>query len=124
MKIHWPLLFACAALLAAGNAAAQAHQPPKIEADTYVWENAENPYSGNAQAIAEGQRLYRSTCYICHADTGSRGPNLRKSRLKGQAFLKIVINGRKGTQMPAWKGKLSEEEMWKIYSFLEVPLSQ
>ncbi len=107
--------------LPAGHALAQAHQPPKVDADTYVWEHTDNPFAGDAEAIAEGQRLYRSTCYICHADTGARGPNLRKSKLKGQAFLKIVIHGRKGTQMPAWKGKLSEAEMWKIYSFIEAP---
>ena len=114
----------CAAALAFAlcEAAGQAHQPPKIEAETYVWEHAENPYSGDAEAIAEGQKLYRSTCYICHGDTGARGPNLRKSKLKGQAFMKIVIQGRKGTQMPAWKGKLTESEMWKLYSFIEVPL--
>jgi mono/diheme cytochrome c family protein len=23
--------------------------------------------------------------------------------------------------MPAWKGKLSEEEMWKILAFIEAP---
>jgi mono/diheme cytochrome c family protein len=116
------LLLAAGALgLPSGHALAQAHQPPKVDADTYVWEHTENPFSGDAEAIAEGQRLYRSTCYICHADTGARGPNLRKSKLKGQAFLKIVIHGRKGTQMPAWKGKLSETEMWKIYSFIEAP---
>jgi mono/diheme cytochrome c family protein len=33
----------------------------------------------------------------------------------------VVIKGRKGTQMPAWKGKLSEDEMWKIYTFLRAP---
>jgi mono/diheme cytochrome c family protein len=115
---------AAALCLGAGEAAAQAHQPPKVEVDGYQWERTENSFSGDAEAIAEGQRLYRSTCYICHADTGSRGPNLRKSKLKGQAFLKVVINGRRNTQMPAWKGKLSEDEMWKIYSFLEVPLAQ
>lgn len=121
MKIH--SRFACAAvlMLALGEAAGQAHQPPKVDADSYVWEHTENPYSGDPEAIAEGQRLYRSTCYICHADTGARGPNLRKSKLKGQAFLKIVIHGRKGTQMPAWKGKLTETEMWKVYSFIEAP---
>lgn len=105
--------------LFAGAAFPQAHQPPKVEVDDYQWEYADNPFGGDADAIAEGQRLYRSTCYICHADTGSRGPNLRKSKLKGQAFLKVVINGRKNTQMPAWKGKLTESEMWKIYSFIE-----
>lgn len=122
MKSAFILLLATGALvLPLRQALAQAHQPPKVDADTYVWEHTENPFSGDTDAIAEGRRLYRSTCYICHADTGARGPNLRKSKLKGQAFLKIVIQGRKGTQMPAWKGKLSEAEMWKIYSFIEAP---
>lgn len=122
MKSAFILLLATGALvLPLRQALAQAHQPPKVDADTYVWEHTENPFSGDTDAIAEGRRLYRSTCYICHADNGARGPNLRKSKLKGQAFLKIVIQGRKGTQMPAWKGKLSEAEMWKIYSFIEAP---
>jgi len=121
LKIHSRLVCAAALMFVLGEAAGQAHQPPKVDADSYVWEHTENPYSGDPEAIAEGQRLYRSTCYICHADTGARGPNLRKSKLKGQAFLKIVIHGRKGTQMPAWKGKLTEAEMWKVYSFIEAP---
>jgi mono/diheme cytochrome c family protein len=103
---------------------AQAHQPPKIEADAYEWQHADNPYSGNETAALEGRRLYRSTCYICHLDAGGRGPNLRKSKLKGRDFIRVVINGKKGTQMPAWKGKLSEEEMWKILVFLEVPAAK
>jgi cytochrome c oxidase cbb3-type subunit 3 len=120
LKSAFVLLLAAGALaLPFRDAFAQAHQPPRVDVDTYVWEHTENPFNGDAEAIAEGQRLYRSTCYICHADTGARGPNLRKSKLKGQAFLRIVIHGRKGTQMPAWKGKLSETEMWKIYSFIE-----
>ena len=107
--------------LTLADASAQAHQPPKVEPDTYQWQYAENPYPGDADAIRDGQRLYRSTCNICHAGSGSRGPNLRKSKLKGQAFIRIVLNGRKGTQMPAWKGKLTEDDMWKIYTFLEAP---
>lgn len=102
----------------------QAHQPPKIETDSYQWQYSENPFASDADAISEGGRLYKSSCYICHADTGARGPNLRKSKLKGQAFVKVVINGKKGTQMPAWKGKLTEEEMWKILTFIEAPLPQ
>lgn len=115
------MVFLLGVLAPCDRASAQAHQPPKQEQDGYAWEYADNPFAGDATAIAEGRRLYRSTCYICHADTGSRGPNLRRSKLKGQQFLKIVLNGRKGTQMPAWKGKLSEEEMWKILAFIEAP---
>ena len=100
---------------------AQAHQPPKVEQDEYVWQHENNPFSGDADAIAAGRRLYGSTCYICHLDAGGRGPDLRKSRLTGKDFVRVVINGRKGTQMPAWRGKLTEEEMWKIVAFLEAP---
>lgn len=124
---HASSVLACAVFLVAtlfhcDRATAQAHQPPRQEQDGYVWEHTDNPFAGDATAIAEGRRLYRSTCYICHADTGSRGPNLRKSRLKGQQFVRIVMNGRKGTQMPAWKGKLTEDEMWKILTFIEAPV--
>ena len=103
------------------EAYAQAHQPPKIEKDDYVWEHESNPFSADPDAIVQGRRLYRSTCHICHLDTGGRGPDLRKSKLRGKDFIRIVLNGKMGTQMPAWKGKLSEEEMWKIYTFLQAP---
>ena len=105
----------------AGETWPQAHQPPKVQKDDYVWEHESNPFGADPDAIVQGRRLYRSTCYICHLDAGGRGPDLRKSRLKEQDFMRVVINGRKGTQMPAWKGKLSEEEMWKIYAFLQAP---
>jgi mono/diheme cytochrome c family protein len=98
---------------------AQAHQPPKVETDDYAWQHVANPYGDDAEAIEQGRSLYRRTCYICHLDAGGRGPNLRKSALKGQDFMRVVLNGKKNTQMPAWKGKLSEEDMWKILAYLE-----
>lgn len=117
------LLLVAAALICLQPAAAsgQAHQPPKVEHDDYAWQHESNPYSGDAQAVAEGRRLYRSTCYICHLDSGGRGPDLRKSKLKGRDFMRIVIRGRKGTQMPAWLGKLSEDQMWMILAYVEAP---
>jgi len=60
-----------ALLLFAGNALAQAHQPPKVEVDDYQWQHSDNPYTGNADSVAQGRRLYRSTCYICHLDSGA-----------------------------------------------------
>lgn len=120
----WPqrvlIAFGCFVLFTV-EAGAQAHQPPKVEQDDYLWQHESNPYSGDADAIASGRRLYRSTCYICHLDSGGRGPDLRKSKLKEKDFMRVVISGRKGTQMPAWKGKLSEDEMWKILAFVQAP---
>ena len=53
-----------------------------------------------------------------------RGRNLRNSKLKERDFIRVVINGQRNTQMPAWKGKLSEEQMWKILAYLEAPPAQ
>lgn len=97
----------------------QAHNPPKAQPDTYPYQWTENPFAGDPAQIATGRRLYKNTCYICHLDNGGRGPNLKKSQLKGTAFLRVMREGRKGTQMPSWKAKLSEEQMWQIYSFIE-----
>ena len=108
----------------AAQAFPQAHQPPKVEIDDYQWQYTENPFKDDAEAIARGRSLYRRTCYICHLDAGGRGPDLRKSALKGRDFIRITLNGRKNTQMPAWKGKLSEAELWKILAYLEAPPAQ
>jgi len=106
-------------LLVAGEVLAQAHQPPKVEIDDYQWQYADNPHSTNPESVAQGRRLYRSTCYICHLEAGGRGPDLRKSRLQGREFMRVVINGKKGTQMPAWKDKLTEDDMWKILAYID-----
>lgn len=111
-------LSAGGALLAPPDARAQAHNPPKAQADSYDYEWTENPFAGDAEEIADGQRLYKNTCYICHLDNGGRGPNLKKSKLVDTAFIRVVREGRKGTQMPAWREKLTEKEMWKIYAFI------
>jgi len=111
-------LSAGAALVAPNDARAQAHNPPKAQADTYDYQWTQNPFAGDEEKIADGQRLYKNTCYICHLENGGRGPNLKKSRLADTAFIRVVREGRKGTQMPAWRGKLTEEEMWKIYAYI------
>ncbi|HWP48360.1 MAG TPA: cytochrome c [Candidatus Limnocylindrales bacterium] len=78
-----------------------------------------NPFSGDPKSIQEGKVLYGSTCVICHGKKGGRGPDLTSTRLSNEAFIEVVLNGRKGTQMPAWREKLSEEEIWKILAYLE-----
>ena len=61
-----------------------------------------DPYLGQPDAIAEGDDLYHSHCIICHGLKGGRGPNIFATQLTDDQFLEVVINGRKGTQMPAW----------------------
>ena len=66
-----------------------------------------------------GRRLYRSKCILCHRNTGSRGPNLFKSELGDERFLETVINGRKGTSMPAFGLRMSPDDVWAVHAFVK-----
>lgn len=78
-----------------------------------------NPYLGDAAAIAEGRRLYRTRCIICHRNAGGRGPNLFSAEISDERFLETVINGRKGTQMPAFGLRMSPDEVWHVHAFVK-----
>jgi mono/diheme cytochrome c family protein len=78
-----------------------------------------DPYLGQADAIAAGHDIYGGKCYICHHSAGGRGPNLFASKLNDEQFLKVVTNGRKGTQMPAFGSRLSVDEIWRLRAFIK-----
>jgi len=78
-----------------------------------------DPYFGQPAAIDEGDHLYHNHCIGCHGLKGGRGPNIFATQLTNEQFLEVVINGRKGTQMPAWGFRLSPDDVWKIRAFLK-----
>jgi mono/diheme cytochrome c family protein len=78
-----------------------------------------DPFLGQADAIAEGDAIYHSKCIICHGLKGARGPNIFASTLTDEQFLEVVINGRKGTLMPAWGFRLSPDDVWKVHAFVK-----
>ena len=78
-----------------------------------------NPVLGQADAIEAGRDIYRSKCVVCHGSAGARGPNLFKTKLSDEGFLGTVINGRKGTLMPAWRLRLSPDEVWQVHAFIK-----
>jgi len=92
---------------------------------TFVLSNAAaddemtNPFLGQPAAIEEGLQIYRSKCYICHLSQGGRGPNLFATKISDEKFLETVINGRKGTQMPAFGLRLSPDDVWKVHAFVK-----
>ncbi len=77
-----------------------------------------NPYLGDPEAIAEGLRVYRGRCILCHPKRGGRGPNLFTGRLTDEQFLEVVINGREGTLMPAFGLKMSPDDVWQVHAFV------
>ena len=77
-----------------------------------------NPVLGDLSAIEAGRKTYRQRCYICHLSQGGRGPNLFARRLSDEAFLIIVINGRKGAAMPAFGLKMSPDQVWEVHAYV------
>jgi len=78
-----------------------------------------NPVLGQPQAIEQGEALYRSHCVVCHGRAGGRGPNLFETTLSDRQFMETVINGRKGTQMPAWGLRLSPDDVWAVEAYVK-----
>lgn len=85
---------------------------------------ARNPYEGNAHAIAEGYQLYRwMNCLGCHGEGGgSIGPSLwDDSWIYGSSPAEIaesILQGRPNG-MPAWSGRLTEDQVWKIVAYIQ-----
>jgi cytochrome c553 len=80
-------------------------------------------------AIAQSrpEQLYADNCAVCHsADRlGGTGPALipeTLSRLKGPALTKLIAEGRPATQMPAFAGKLSADDIGALAEYLITPL--
>jgi mono/diheme cytochrome c family protein len=78
-----------------------------------------NPVLGKPDAIEAGRDIYRAKCLVCHQSAGARGPNIFATKLTDEQFLEIVINGRKGTQMPAFGERLSPDEVWQVHAFVK-----
>jgi mono/diheme cytochrome c family protein len=81
-------------------------------------ESGATPPADEAQIAEEGGDIYRSRCILCHGNSGGRGPNLFATDLSEEAFVEIAINGRKGTQMPAFGLVLSPDDIAKVYRFV------
>ena len=88
-------------------------------------EQSKNPYTTDAAAIEEGQRLFLETgCVGCHGyrAEGGTGPSLTDDQWRysptDATLFRAITNGRAGTLMPPWKDKLSADETWKVIAFI------
>jgi cytochrome c oxidase cbb3-type subunit 3 len=85
---------------------------------------ADNPFRGNAAAIAEGQQVFVTICAACHKPdaSGLVGPSLVDPYWKyghGDAELfETVAKGRPGG-MPPWEAQLGSDKIWKALAYLE-----
>ncbi|RIA45429.1 c-type cytochrome [Dichotomicrobium thermohalophilum] len=96
------------------------------EAVEIFHQTAENPYSGNEEAIADGKKLYNGLCSACHLPdgTGRIGPNLVDDKYgyddiatdKGK--FEIIYAGGAGA-MQAFGRRLTQDEILRVMAYLE-----
>lgn len=94
-----------------------------------------NPHGGDANAEAAGQTIYQTNCASCHGEGGAGDgpaaatldppPQDLAENIDGlddsYLFWRIAEGGGMepfNSAMPAWKGILSEDEIWQVISYM------
>jgi len=92
----------------------------------------ENPFAGPPDLIEEGRSLFNQYCSHCHgpnAVQGERPRDLRRLNIRygdkaSTIFYETVSTGRLDVGMPVWKGVLSDEGLWRIFTYLQTVQTQ
>jgi putative heme-binding domain-containing protein len=106
-------------LLSTGFAYAQRQPAPQ---------GPKNPFIDNPVAEHDGDQLYNQNCTACHGAKGTAGEigpaivksqtsNLRGTKTDSQ-IVAIIRNGVPDSAMPAWKGKLLDNDILKIGAYI------
>jgi hypothetical protein len=92
----------------------------------------QNPLRSTPDAWRTIVDHYQDHCAVCHGKDGRGGTEMGQNmypkvpdfadpavqQLSDGALFYIIQNGIRWTGMPAWKGEHSEEETWKLVSFI------
>src|SRR5215472_4368447 len=82
-----------------------------------------------ALSAAEGDAVFKARCTPCHGGDGKGKAAIgtpdftnakTQSAISDADMIDTITNGRKGTVMPAWKGKLSDEEIAGVTAYLRL----
>ena len=98
----------------------------------YVPENSSSPMRtpqlcALAATTPDGTAVFKARCTPCHGADGKGitvvgTPDFTSARIQASltdgGIIDIITNGKKGTIMPAWKGKLSPEEISAAESYV------
>ena len=94
--------------------------------------NAAAVAAATPDELAEARRIYSTTCVKCHKEDGKGGvtdiegtkikaPDFTSDRMKkepDEEFIEVIQNGEKGDGMPAFKGKISDDEIKNLVRFI------
>jgi mono/diheme cytochrome c family protein len=102
---------------------------------TVVNSNANNPKgetSASQDELAAVRKIYTEKCVSCHKEDGTGGiadfdgtkikvPDLTTDRNKKESdaeFIRVIENGEREEGMPAFKGKISEEDIRNLVKLI------
>jgi copper transport protein len=124
------VLLAMCVLIAAGFVVSAARQTIPVSAG----QELENPMTPDDVSIREGAELYAVNCMVCHGAEGkgvdesvdaahSHGDaaDLTRSRVEDQTdgdLFYWTSQGVPGTEMPAFDEALTDEEIWKLVTYV------
>lgn len=71
----------------------------------------------SANELSDGQQLFKKKCSLCHAiDKKKLGPSVKTMSQDEGILLEVISQGRKS--MPAYAGKLGDEEIASLVDYL------
>jgi mono/diheme cytochrome c family protein len=78
--------------------------------------------AGDSAVLARGERIFAQNCSVgyCHGVAGAawRGPRLRGRSFSKDYLYGVTRDGIPSSAMPAWKGRLKEEEIRAVVEYV------
>ena len=101
-----------------------AHTP--AEAASEDFEDMENEFEGDAEAIEYGRQMFARRCAYCNGGggMGAKGPSLTKGKFKWSRkgyttdLVNIIMGGIPDTQMGSFARTLDGDEVLKIIAYM------
>jgi len=129
MQNKYFVLMVLTILLLAGCGGGTTATPEVLETVPAEFAGQTNPYG--AEAIPQGAEIFQTYCASCHGEAGHGDGRASGSLvpppkdlvelhpLVGDDYLFWRISGGKsGTAMVAWKGILTDKQIWQTVSFI------
>ena len=128
-KIIFAVMLIAFVLAGCGNAGPSSNQGTNSESMPSAYAGKTNPLG--AEAVPVGAKIFKDYCAACHGESGhGDGPSgaALEPHPKNLAALQPQVsddylfwrinNGKQGTAMAAWKGALTEEQIWQVIAFI------
>lgn len=96
-------------------------------AGVYLPDGSRSPAFAFADDTRNGEAIFKGHCTPCHGGDGKGiaavgTPDFTSRKIQASLtdadIIKIITNGKEGTIMPAWKGKLSPQEIAAAASYV------